>query len=93
MKKCCRSDAPAPQIGPGLIKHEFAEPPADEFILGDLREQGFAEAAVASIHEIYQLAADMGGAGYIFTREHDANAMHNSVNINLNTLEYGLKAG
>jgi hypothetical protein len=43
--------------------------------------------------EIYKLAADMGGAGYIFTGEHDANVMHNCVNINLNTLKYGLKAG
>ncbi len=37
----------------------------------------------------YQLAADMGGAGYIFTGEHDADVMHNSATINLNTLEYG----
>jgi len=34
--------------------------------------------------EIYQLAADMGGAGYIFTGEHDADVMHNSAQINLN---------
>ncbi len=37
--------------------------------------------------EIYQFAADMGGAGYIFTGEHDANVMHNSASINLNVLE------
>ena len=37
--------------------------------------------------EIYQFAADMGGAGYIFTGEHDANIMHNSASINLNLLE------
>jgi GDP-D-mannose 3', 5'-epimerase len=42
---------------------------------------------------VYQLAADMGGAGYIFTGEHDAEVMHNSATINLNTLEYGRKAG
>tara|TARA_Y100000356_G_scaffold22829_1_gene16122 strand:- start:39 stop:1097 length:1059 start_codon:yes stop_codon:yes gene_type:complete len=37
--------------------------------------------------EIYQFAADMGGAGYIFTGDHDADVMHNSVTINLNVLE------
>ena len=45
------------------------------------------------IDEIYQLAADMGGAGYIFTGEHDAAVMHNSATINLNTLECGTRAG
>src|SRR5206468_2769416 len=43
--------------------------------------------------DVYQLAADMGGAGYIFTGEHDAAVMHNSALINLNTLEHGQKAG
>jgi GDP-D-mannose 3', 5'-epimerase len=43
--------------------------------------------------EVYQLAADMGGAGYIFTGEHDACVMHNSATINLNTLEFGARAG
>jgi nucleoside-diphosphate-sugar epimerase len=37
--------------------------------------------------EVYQLAADMGGAGYIFTGEHDADVMHNSASINLNVLD------
>ena len=37
--------------------------------------------------EVYQLAADMGGAGYIFTGEHDADVMHNSATINLNMLD------
>ena len=46
-----------------------------------------------SFDEVYQLAADMGGAGYIFTGEHDANVMHNSATINLNILHYGQKAG
>ena len=45
------------------------------------------------IDEIYQFAADMGGAGYIFTGEHDAAVMHNSATINLNTLEFGCRAG
>jgi nucleoside-diphosphate-sugar epimerase len=76
-----------------IKRHEFTEPPADEFILGDLRDQAFAAETVVGIDEVYQLAADMGGAGYIFTGEHDANVMHNSATINLNTLEYGLRAG
>jgi GDP-D-mannose 3', 5'-epimerase len=49
--------------------------------------------AVGGIDEVYQLAADMGGAGYIFTGEHDAAVMHNSATINLNMLEFGVKAG
>jgi nucleoside-diphosphate-sugar epimerase len=73
--------------------HEFANSAADEFILGDLRDQCVAAAAVDGIEEVYQLAADMGGAGYIFTGEHDAEVMHNSAAINLNTLEHGRKAG
>jgi len=50
-------------------------------------------AAVADIDEVYQLAADMGGAGYIFTGEHDAAVMHDSAMINLHMLEEGRKAG
>src|SRR5580692_1325126 len=76
-----------------LKRHDYEEPPADEFLVGDLREAGFVEAAVSEIDEVYQLAADMGGAGYIFTGEHDAGLMHNSATINLNTLEFGTKAG
>ncbi len=76
-----------------LKKHEYATPPADEFIVGDLRDQGFAKWVVEDIDEVYQLAADMGGAGYIFTGEHDAAVMHNSATINLNTLEFGVRAG
>jgi len=44
-----------------------------------------------SFDEVYQLAADMGGAGYIFTGENDANVMHNSAMINLNVAEYAVK--
>ena len=76
-----------------IRKHEFSESVADEFILGDLREQSFVRDVVAGIDEVYQLAADMGGAGYIFTGEHDAEVMHNSATINLNTLDYGVRAG
>lgn len=67
---------------------EFEETAADEFIIGDLRNPDLClEAAAAGIDEIYQLAADMGGAGYVFTGDNDANIMHNSAMINLNMLE------
>ncbi len=62
---------------------------ADEFYQVDLREQHTVRSLMSSskFDEIYQLAADMGGAGYIFTGEHDADIMHNSVMINLNILD------
>ena len=76
-----------------LKHHEFAAPPADEFIVGDLRDQSVVRQVVQGIDEVYQLAADMGGAGYMFTGKHDAAIMHNSASINLNCLEYGRLAG
>jgi len=76
-----------------LKSHEYRESAADEFIVGDLREPELARAAVAGIEDVYQLAADMGGAGYIFTGDNDASVMHNSATINLNTLEFGRLAG
>jgi nucleoside-diphosphate-sugar epimerase len=75
-------------IGVDLKEHEFTKLPVDEFILGDLRDQNLCKEIVKDIDEIYQLAADMGGAGYIFTGEHDADVMHNSATINLNILHY-----
>lgn len=79
--------------GVDLKRPEFSESAAHEFIVGDLRDQSVAAAAVDGMHDAYQLAADMGGAGYIFTGEHDACVLHNSATINLNTLEAGRKAG
>ena len=76
-----------------LKQHEYATLPADEFVLGDLRDPAVVRSVVKGIDEVYQLAADMGGAGYIFTGEHDAAVMHNSATINLNTLEFGVQAG
>jgi nucleoside-diphosphate-sugar epimerase len=76
-----------------LKAHDFATPPADEFILGDLRDPSVVGAVVQGIDDVYQLAADMGGAGYVFTGEHDAAIMHNSASINLNCLEYGRVTG
>jgi len=74
-----------------------------EFILGDLRNPNFVSkimfapnqstTEVGSFDEVYQLAADMGGAGYIFTGENDANVMHNSSLVNLNVLHYATSMG
>lgn len=73
--------------GVDLKYPDFEETFADDFVLGDLRSQVFVERVVDGyFHEVYQLAADMGGAGYIFTGENDANVMHNSATINLNVL-------
>ena len=79
--------------GVDIKRHEFAEPPADEFVQGDLRDPRVVGEVVDGIEEVYQLAADMGGAGYIFTGEHDAVVMHNSATINLNVLDAGYRAG
>lgn len=79
--------------GVDLKKHEFAQTRADEFLLDDLRDPVAARRAVEGVEDVYQLAADMGGAGYIFTGEHDAVVMHNSATINLNVLECGRLAG
>jgi GDP-D-mannose 3', 5'-epimerase len=69
---------------------EFSETAADDFVIGDLRDQTLCQAVVdRKFDEVYQLAADMGGAGYIFTGEHDADVMHNSATINLNVVEAG----
>jgi GDP-D-mannose 3', 5'-epimerase len=67
---------------------EFSETAADDFIVGDLRDPVTCREAIdRRFDEVYQLAADMGGAGYIFTGENDADIMHNSGMINLNILE------
>src|SRR5438132_744909 len=79
--------------GVDLKYPEFSESAAQEFVIADLRDPKVASAAVGGIEDVYQLAADMGGAGYIFTGEHDAAVMHNSATINLNMLEAGRIAG
>ncbi len=79
--------------GVDLKLPDFSKTAADEFLVGDLREPRFVHEAVDSVTEVYQLAADMGGAGYIFTGEHDAAVMHNSATINLNVLNSGTQAG
>ncbi len=58
---------------------------ADDFIVGDLRDPNIVFSAIdENMDEVYQLAADMGGAGFVFTGENDADIMHNSALINLN---------
>jgi nucleoside-diphosphate-sugar epimerase len=78
--------------GVDLKHHEFSPTRANEFVIGDLRDPAVVRSVLAEIDEVYQLAADMGGAGYIFTGEHDAAVMHNSATINLNVLEFGREA-
>lgn len=66
----------------------------DDFVIGDLRDQDIVKKVVDQpFDEVYQLAADMGGAGYIFTGSHDADVMHNSATINLNVAHQAVKVG
>jgi nucleoside-diphosphate-sugar epimerase len=76
-----------------IKQHEFSSSPADQFAVADLRDPYVVREVVRDIDEVYQLAADMGGAGYIFTGANDASVMHNSATINLNILECGTKTG
>ncbi|MDC0304041.1 NAD-dependent epimerase/dehydratase family protein [Flavobacteriales bacterium] len=70
--------------GVDLKYPEYSETCADDFVIGDLRDLGVVESVIESkTDEVYQLAADMGGAGYIFTGDNDAQVMHNSALINL----------
>jgi nucleoside-diphosphate-sugar epimerase len=72
-----------------IKNHEFFNHTeiCDNFIKGDLRDPKVVEQVITDdIDEVYQLAADMGGAGYIFTGDNDANVMHNSALINLNVV-------
>ncbi len=78
--------------GVDLKYPEFSPTTADDFILADLRDATSWEKALdVELDEAYQLAADMGGAGYIFTGDHDAHVMHNSAMINLHMAQYGVE--
>src|SRR3954467_9509142 len=67
---------------------DFSPTHADDFMIGDLRDPYVCRQAIdRKFDEVYQLAADMGGAGYIFTGDHDADVMHNSASININILD------
>lgn len=81
-------------VGIDLKKNEFGNNNADEFVIGDLRDPDVVESIVTDdLDEIYQLAADMGGAGFIFTGDNDADIMHNSALCNLNILHEAKKKG
>ena len=73
--------------GADVKEPDFSGTEADEFLTGDLTDQAFCDDVTnIEFDEIYQFAADMGGAGYIFTGDHDADVMNNSASINLNIL-------
>src|SRR5215475_13542280 len=73
--------------GTDLKFPRFSATDADDFVIGDLRDPYLVRQVIdRRFDEIYQLAADMGGAGYIFTGEHDADVLRNSATINLNVL-------
>ena len=80
--------------GVDLNEPYFSQSECDEFVIGDLRSVGFVENVISNentegmiFDEIYQFAADMGGAGFVFSGENDSEIMHNSATINLNVLE------
>jgi nucleoside-diphosphate-sugar epimerase len=89
--------------GVDLKYPEFEKTAADDFVIGDLRNPHLVSQVMFapkqqslkdkenSFDEVYQLAADMGGAGYIFTGNNDANVMHNSAMINLNVAHEATK--
>ena len=80
--------------GVDLKKPDFSPSVADEFIIGDLRDPVVCKAVLDQpFDRVYQLAADMGGAGYVFSGEHDADIMYNSGLINLNMVEQIYKSG
>jgi GDP-D-mannose 3', 5'-epimerase len=77
-----------------LKRPDFSISTADEFILGDLSNSQFCQEVIDQpFDEVYQLAADMGGAGYIFTGLHDADIMCNSSMINVNVLKSCVRSG
>ncbi len=74
--------------GVDLKEHEFCSTEADDFVVGDLRDPRLCESVVdRRMDEVYQLAADMGGAGFVFVGDNDSAIMHNSATINLNIAE------
>ena len=81
-------------VGIDIKNHEYKKTDADEFVIADMRNPEIVDKVIDNdIYEIYQLAADMGGAGFVFTGENDADILHNSVLINLNVLNTCVKKG
>jgi GDP-D-mannose 3', 5'-epimerase len=79
----------------GVDLHEpfFGPTEANDFVIGDLTDPSLVARVIDQpFAELYQLAADMGGAGYIFTGEHDADVLHNSATINLNVARRAVQA-
>lgn len=73
---------------------EFWNTYADKFVIGDLRNyKTVIDLFNIQYDEIYQLAADMGGAGYINTGDNDAEVMGNSILINVNILKAAQSTG
>jgi nucleoside-diphosphate-sugar epimerase len=80
--------------GVDLKYPEFSPTAANDFVIGDLRDPAVCRrVADRSFDEVYQLAADMGGAGFVFTGEHDCEIMHNSAMINLNMVDICSRVG
>jgi nucleoside-diphosphate-sugar epimerase len=80
--------------GVDLKYPEFGPAAANDFVIGDLRDPAVCRRiADRSFDEVYQLAADMGGAGFVFTGEHDCEIMHNSAMINLNMVDICSRVG
>lgn len=78
--------------GADLKFPRYAPTSADDFAVGDLRDVAFCRQVIdCKFDEVYQLAADMGGAGFIFSGENDSDIMHNSATINLNVVDAALK--
>ncbi len=74
--------------GVDLKYPQFSETRADDFVIGDLRDPVICRQVTdRPFNEVFQLAADMGGAGFVFSGDNDADIMHNSALINLNMLE------
>lgn len=80
--------------GADILPPRFEDAADIELMTGDLRDAAFAREVIdRPFDEIYQLAADMGGAGYIFTGDNDATVMHNSAAINLNVVDAARRTG
>ena len=80
--------------GVDLKYPEFSETSADDFVIGDLRDPNIVSDVIDNdMDELYQFAADMGGAGFVFTGENDADIMHNSALVNLNVAHEAVKQG
>lgn len=83
--------------GVDIKEPEYNQTDADDFQVADLRNQAGIKSLLhenkSPVDVVYQLAADMGGAGYIFSGEHDADVMHNSATINLNIVDACRESG